>query len=409
MRASAAAVLRATRTCLSGHVRWALSLGLGLSICLSGQPAIAAPAAPATEARAAFEAGAKAYAAGDYAKALAEFERAMALRPSSKIHYNIGVCRQQLMLAARERGDVEAESLHAAAAVEAYKAYLRELPDAEDRVEVEATIRDLGGTPQFQLKPIPFPRAEGTPVGREDAATSPAPVPAPPPGSVPDPAPVAPPPPGADARDSTSPPPSLPAEVTPRFRGRVGVTFGLNGQPQVGTSRLDGAVQGFAMARLGGFVGARRRVYIGGAGLLAGAGVTASDKLALQMQAVLLDLEYGHPVGRARRVEVVAGGFLVGARETLRIRAEPQRPVCVAHSSGALVSQRGGAGAGGRVGLHVLLGARKNHEIGVRLSTAILGFGQGTAAAGCEPSFSQLDVPRARWLVLVDSGYSFRF
>lgn len=385
-----------------------MSLGLGLAICLSGQPVIAAPAAPPTEARAAFEAGAKAYAAGDFDRALAQFERAMALRPSPKIHYNIGVCRQQLMLAARERGDVEAESLHAAAAVEAYKAYLRELPEAEDRVEVEATIRDLGGTPQFQLKAIPFPRAEGTPVGREDAATSPASVPAPPPVPVPDPAPVAPPPPGADARDSTSAA-SRAAGVTPLFRGRVGVTFGLNGQPQIGAARLDGAVQGFAMGRLGGFVGARRRVYIGGAGLLAGAGVTANDKLALQMQAVLFDLEYAHPVGRARRVEIVGGGFLVGARETLRIRAEAQRPVCAAHSSSALVSQRGGAGAGGRVGLHVLLGARKNHEIGVRLSTAILGFGQGTAAAGCEPPFSQLDVPRARWLVLVDSGYSFRF
>lgn len=382
-----------------------MSLGLGLAIWLSGQPAIAAPAAPPTEARAAFEAGAKAYAAGEFDRALAQFERAMALRPSPKIHYNIGVCRQQLMLAARERGDVEAESLHAAAAVEAYKAYLRELPEAEDRVEVEATIRDLGGTPQFQLKAIPFPRAGGTPVGREDAATSPAPVPAPPPVPVPDPAPVAPPP-GADARDTTS---SRPAEVTPLFRGRVGVTFGLNGQPQVGTARLDGAAQVFAMGRLGGFVGARRRVYIGGAGLLAGAAVTANDKLALQMQAVLFDLEYAHPVGRARRVEIVGGGFLVGARETLRIRADAQRPVCAAHSSGALVSQRGGAGAGGRVGLHVLLGARKNHEIGVRLSTAILGFGQGTATAGCEPPFSQLDVPRARWLVLVDSGYSFRF
>ncbi|MCY1006712.1 hypothetical protein OV079_14355 [Nannocystis pusilla] len=138
-----------------------MSLGLGLTICLSGQPAIAAPAAPPTEARAAFEAGAKAYAAGDFDKALAQFERAMALRPSPKIHYNIGVCRQQLMLAARERGDVAAESLHAAAAVEAYKAYLRELPEAEDRVEVEATIRDLGGTPHSaQSDPIPAGRRD---------------------------------------------------------------------------------------------------------------------------------------------------------------------------------------------------------------------------------------------------------
>ncbi|MBZ5716046.1 hypothetical protein [Nannocystis pusilla] len=371
-------------------------------ICLSGQ--LAAAAAAPSDARAAFEAGAKAFGAGDYERALAEFERAMSLRPSPKIHYNIGVCRQQLMLAARDRGDEAAESAHAAAAVEAYKAYLREVPDAEDRLEVEATIRDLGGTPltQFQLKSIPFPPADAAPADREGAATTPGPAPTPP-VPAPDPAPVAPPP-GAAAPESTSP-----VEGTPLFRGRVGATFGLNGQPQIGASRLDGAVQGFAMARLGVLLGARRRVYLGGAGLVAGAAETAKDKLALQMQAVMLDVEVLHPVGRARRLEIVTGGFLVGARETLRIRAEAQRPQCAAHSSGSLVSQRGGAGAGGRVGLHVLLGARKNHEIGVRLSSAILGFGQGTAAAGCEPPFSQLDVPRARWLILVDSGYSFRF
>lgn len=332
----------------------------------------------------------------------------MTLRPSPKIHYNIAVCRQQLMLAARDRGEVAAESEHAAAAVEAYKAYLREVPDADDRMEVEATIRDLGGTPQSRLKPIPFPRADAAPAGPDAVATTPAPAPAPPPVPVPDPVPV-PPPPGADTRESTSPPPPASPEVTPLYRGRVGATFGLNAQPQIGASRLDGGVQGLAMVRLGVLLGARRRVYIGGAGLLAGAAETSKDKLALQMQAVMLDVEALHPVGRARRLEVVTGGFLVGARETLRIRAEEQRPGCAAHSSGTLVSQRGGAGAGGRVGLHVLLGARKNHEIGVRLSSAILGFGQGTAAAGCEPPFSQLDVPRARWLILVDSGYSFRF
>lgn len=376
-------------------------------ICLWGQPASAAPAAGG-EARAAFEAGAKAFGAGDYARALAEFERAMALRPSPKIHYNIGVCRQQLMLDARERGDAEAESAHAAAAVEAYKAYLREVPDAEDRLEVEATIHDLGGTPltQFRLKAIPFPRGDAAPSDDATAAKPPPPPPpAPPPPPVPEPPPE-PPPAQVETPDSSAP---RPAAETPLFRGRVGATFGLNGQPQVGATRLDGAVQGFAMGRIGGFVGARRRVYIGGAGLLAGAAVTSNDKLALQMQAVMLDVEYGHPVGRARRLEIVAGGFIAGARETLRIRAEGQRPVCAAHSTGALVSQRGGAGAGGRVGLHVLLGARKNHEIGVRLSTAILGFGTGTAAADCEPPFAQFDVPRARWLVLVDSGYAFRF
>jgi tetratricopeptide (TPR) repeat protein len=368
--------------------------GLGLWLCLAGQ-AIAAPAG--SEARAAFEAGAKAFGAGDYARALAEFERAMALKPSPKIHYNIGVCHQQLMLEARDRGEAEAEAIHAAAAVEAYKAYLRELPDAEDRLDVEATIRDLGGTPltQFQLKSLPPPRAEAGPTASDEVSTP-----------VADP----PPPPKADAAVSEPPPTRPPSSTeTPLPRGRVGATFGLNGQPQIGFARLDGAVQGFISLRAGAFVGARRRVYLGGAVLAAGAVETATDKLALQMQAVTLDIEYAQPLGRARRVELAFGGFVAGAREALRIRAEGQRPICAARPTGGLLSQRGGAGAGGRVGLHVLLGPRKNHEIGVRLSSAILGFGTGTAAAACEPPFAQFDVPRARWILFVDSGYAFRF
>lgn len=366
---------------------------LALWICLSGQ-AIAAPAAG--DARAAFEAGARAFGAGDYARALAEFERAMALRPSPKIHYNIGVCHQQLMLDARDRGDTEAESVHAAAAVEAYKTYLRELPDAEDRVEVEATIRDLGGTPltQFRLKSLPPPRADAAaPASDEPPEPSADPPPSPPPPEA--------------APEIDEPPPS--SAETPLPRGRIGATFGLNGQPQIGAARLDGAVQGFIMARVGAFVGARRRVYLGAGVLAAAAFETANDKLALQMQAATLDIEYAQPLGRARRVELVFGGFVAGAREALRIRAAEQRPICAARPTGTLVSQRGGAGAGGRVGLHVLLGPRKNHELGVRLSTAILGFGTGTAAADCEPPFSQFDVPRARWLLLGDSGYAFRF
>lgn len=375
------------------HVRWALFVG----ICLCGQQADAAPAGDRrAEAAAAVESAARAYAAGDHAAALAGFERAMTLRPSPKIHYNIAVCRQQLMLDARDRGEATAEAEHAAAAVEAYKAYLYEVPGAEDRIEVEATIRDLGGTPQSRLKPIPLPTTEAT------LEEPPVPLAPPPPQPVGEVEVVVPQP---------QPQPQPPIEPVVA-RGRVGAGLGMLGQPQVGTRGLDGAVQGFVMARLGGFVGARRRVYLGGAGLLAAAGQTAADKLALQMQAAMFEVEYGHPLGRARRVELVAGGFLVGARETLRMRADATRPICAAEPTSTLVSQRGGGGAGGRLGFVVLLGARKAHEIGVRLSSAILGFGKGTAAAGCAASslpFAGADVPRARWLVLVDAGYSFRF
>lgn len=374
------------------------------------------------QAAAAVESAVRAFAAGDYERALAHFERAMALRPSPKIHYNIGVCHQQLMLAARARGDATAEAGQAAAAVEAFKAYLRDAPNAEDRLEVEAAIRDLGGAPvtHGRLKPIPPPRTH--PVQPDvDAPEDTGASPPPPVAEAAAAAAPFPPPPVAEApaggghvvanegqlradQDQPTPP------HAPEFRGRVGFGPGLLGQPQIGTTRLDGAIQGAVTGRFGGFVGARRRAYLGIAGLLAGAGETAKDKLALHTQALLFDVEYAHPLGRAHRLELMVGGLLVGAREALRTRTGTQRPTCAADSTGTLVGQRGGGGAGGRLGLHVLLGARKNHEIGVRLSTAILGFGKGTAAAGCEPRpFVELDVPRARWILLVDTGYSFRF
>jgi hypothetical protein len=364
------------------------------------------------QAAAAVEAGARAFAAGEYARALAEFERAMALRPSPKLHYNIGVCREQLMLAARARGEAAKEAEHAAAAVESFNAYLRDVPGAGDRIEVEETIRRLGGTPltQPQLKPIPPARGEepgAIPDEESDEEPDEEPATAEPPANAEPSASEFPPPPGPASEPATPPQERtiLPAPSLPR--GRVGGGFGLLIQPQIPTTRLDGAVQGLLSGRLGGFFGARRRVYVGAGVLLAAAGETAANKLALNTQAVTLDVEYGHPVGQAKRVELVFGGFAIGAREALRARPEQELPACSA-TSGRLVSQRGGGGAGGRLGFLVLLGPRKNHEIGVRASTAVLGFGTGTAS--CEPRpFADHAVPRVRLFVFTDIGYSFRF
>lgn len=380
------------------------------------------PATGATDparkrAAAAVEAATRAFAAGDHARALAEFERAMALRPSPKLHYNIGVCREQLMLAARAGGDAARASEHAAAGVEAFNAYLRDVPAAPDRIEVEETIRRLGGTPltQPQLKPIPPLRRDehgSTPnveardgeepgVDAADPDASASEEPGEEPGEFP-------PPPEPPPADTTVPPGPPPTVILPgRPRGRVGGGFGLLGQPQLGTCCLDGAVQGLLTGRAGGFFGARRRVYLGAGALLAGAGQTSASKPVLNTQALLFEVEYGHPLGRAQRVELVAGGFALAAREALRAREGQPLPACSA-ASGRLVSQRGGGGAGGRLGLLVLLGARNNHEIGVRVSTAVLGFGKGTGS--CEPRpFAELAVPKARLLVHADIGYSFRF
>lgn len=385
-------------------------MGMLVGACLIGQVRAAPASDPARkQAAAAVEAAARAFAAGDYARALAGFERAMALRPAPKLHFNLGVCHEELMLAARARGDAAAESEHAAGAIAAFNAYLREVPGADDRAEVEDRVRGLGGTPLTQptLKPIPPPRSEPPP-------TEPPPMEP----STPEPTPEFPPPPTPEAPSSgsvdyadptanagapqpvASPQPRAP--IVPR--GRVGAALGVLGEPQLDPKRVDGAVQGSLTLRFGGFVGARRRVYLGGAALLATVG--DPSRLALSTQAVTADVEYGHPIGRARRVEFVAGAFLAGAREALRARSGRPAGPCAAGRT--VVSQRGGGGAGGRVGLLVLLGAGKNHELGVRLSTAVLGFGKGTAS--CEPRpFADLDVPRARWVVFADTGYSFRF
>ena len=389
---------------------------MSVQTCLSGLPVAAAAPAPAGEgareqAAAAVKAGARAFEAGDHARALAEFERALALRPAPKLHFNIGACHEQLMLAARTRGDAAAESTHRAAAVEAFRAYLREKPEAEDWGEVAARVIALGGSPltPTQLKPIPPPRSEpagATPGPAEEFPPPPVPVegaPAAPPAEPPaEPYAEATPGPAGEAAPTAGSP--EPAPIRPR--GRFGGAFGLLAAPQLDATRLDGAWQGSLAVRLGGFVGARRRVYLGGSGLLAAAGTSDAARLGLHTQAVTADVEYAHPVGRAKRVGLVVGGFLVGAREVLRARAGQDAGTCAAGAK--VASQRGGGGAGGRLGLLVLLGARQNHELGVRLSSAVLGFGKGTAS--CEPRpFADLDVPRTRLVVHVDTGYSFRF
>ncbi len=384
---------------------------VALCACLIGAGTAAAQA-PRSEAAAAVAAAAKAFEAGDFAAALAGFERAQALRPAPKLHYNIGLCHRELMLAARERGDAAAEAERAAAAVAAFNAYLQEVPTADDRLEVEELVRGLGGTPltQPRLKPIPTPREDPPPLVGPSAD--------PPPESEAkafdppleseakafDPPPV----PVAGAATQVSGPPTRPAEV-PLPGGRVGASFGLMVEPQLRPSRLDGAVQGHLSARIGGFAGARRRAYLGLGILLGAAGQTSAEKLGLTTQLFFLEAEYNVPLGQRRRLELALGGVASAAREALRIR-EGEPPTCAARTSGKLASQRAGGGAGGRVGLLVLLGPRRNHEIGVRLTTLILGFGGGSAASDCSPRpFAAHEVPQARVLLYSETGYAFRF
>ena len=168
-------------------------------------------------------------------------------------------------------------------------------------------------------------------------------------------------------------------------------------------------MQGHLSARIGGFTGGRRRVYLGLGVLLGAAGQTSAEKLGLTTQLLFFEAEYNVPLGTRRRLELALGGVASAAREALRIR-EGEPPGCAARTTGKLASQRAGGGAGGRVGLLVLLGPRRNHEIGVRLTTLILGFGGGSAAASCSPRpFAAHEVPQARVLLYSETGYAFRF
>ena len=92
-------------------------------------PAPAVHADDVAEARARFRSGAAHYAAKRYREAIEEFEAAYRLKPHGAIHYNVAQCRERL-------GEWPG-------AIGAYHDYLREVPDANDRASVEASIARL--------------------------------------------------------------------------------------------------------------------------------------------------------------------------------------------------------------------------------------------------------------------------
>lgn len=369
-------------------------------------------AAPATTpddpakaaARKAAEAGAAAFAVGDFAGALARFEEAMALRPNPKLHYNLGVCHQRLTREAAARGDQGAEARHAAAAIDAFNAYLRDNPDAADRVAVETLVQDLGGTPSTRPR-LRDPLAP-LPVAPTPASTSPGPLPKPyePPDATAEPpsAPITPPAPI---------PPTAPAPEPPLPRGYLGAATGLVAQPGlVDTPNLDGAYQGMFLVRGGARLGKRRGLELGAQIWLALPGQTDVTRLALSTQALILDVGHAVRLGPNRRLELPLGLELGLAREGLRVRTGQPLPACAAHTSGTLVSARPGGMAGGRLGLAVLVGPRRNHEIGMHIHLAFLGFGPGSAATSCdERPFAAAGVARTRLVLSTSLGYAFRF
>lgn len=106
-------------------MRSALLITLTLAIALE-TPSIADDL---VQARQHFDAGTKAYDLGHYIDAVKEYEAAYNAKPDPAILYNIGQ-------AYRLAGDYPS-------AIRSYKSYLRRVPDAENRPEVERRIADL--------------------------------------------------------------------------------------------------------------------------------------------------------------------------------------------------------------------------------------------------------------------------
>jgi tetratricopeptide (TPR) repeat protein len=122
-------------------------------------PAVAhADSARLREARAHYEQAVADYNLDEYAPALAEFREAYRIKPDPSFLFNIAQCHRKL-------GQNDA-------ALDFYRKYLRNLPDAPNRADVERMIAELHAkenAAQPDATPPPAP------------VTAPTPVPAPPP------------------------------------------------------------------------------------------------------------------------------------------------------------------------------------------------------------------------------------
>ena len=96
-----------------------------------------------------FEAGRNAYNAQDYITAIREFKAAEALRPSPLLAYNIGLANEKL---GKRR-----------VALKYYHRYLEQMPNAQNRPEVEGRIQQLEA--EVASLPPPPPPGQAPPPG----------------------------------------------------------------------------------------------------------------------------------------------------------------------------------------------------------------------------------------------------
>jgi tetratricopeptide (TPR) repeat protein len=373
------------------------ALALGSAPALAGPPegpAVDPEADTKALAKAEVVAAIAAFEVGDYALALVHFEAAMALRPSPKLHYNIAVCHQRLSL---QTDDPEARTRHREQAIDSYNRYLEQNPEAEDRLDVAAIVRELGGTPVINtpIKPVFEPVADPPDEG-----------PDPDPDPVPDELPP-------DAVDGQlGDPPALPKPPPPPRHGRFGVLLGL-GLGSSLISNRDIAARGLFMIDLhgGGFVGRERRFLLAlQTSVYTGASLR-TDRLSFWAFHLGLLAEQQWVVAR-ERLAIGLGGVVGLASQTVLQGTNAAPPICTVGKNSQVAGRNGGQ-FGDRFDLSVLIGQRRRGMLMVMLQPTYDVFGPPKNGAGCmvgQSPWEALNVTeRWQFLLFASAGYALRF
>jgi len=163
------------------------------------------------------------------------------------------------------------------------------------------------------------------------------------------------------------------------------------------------------------FLGHRRRIALGGELAIATQTASARTRHRLGLGWLGVVLEARHPLGRGR-FEIGGGGVVGLGWQTLVYTGDaPLR--C---ASGREASRRGGLWTGARLIVAALLGARRNHELSLRVGPGLAALAPGSvpaskdaAGVSCEGEPSAFETfglrEGAALSVTVDIGYAPRF
>jgi tetratricopeptide (TPR) repeat protein len=347
------------------------------------------------------KAGSEAFQAGEYQTAIDHYEAAIALRPAPKLHYNIAVCHQRLSLSA---DTPEERTRQRDLAIERYNLYLEQNPQAEDRLEVAQTIRDLGGTPVTMpgLKPFEVDSpADSDPAPPDDGTDDPPVEP-----------PVDPPP------DPVMQPAVQPPKPPPYpDHGRFGITFVGGFAPDLRRALAVDAPGLFAIDLYGGgFVGPRRRFLLAGHTTLFTGFALTPDGLSFYGYSLgLLGQQtwaLGGLPGR-EAVQIGVGGIAAVTGQGINEREDVPPPLCSLDDRGAQIANRTGGLFAPRFDLGILMGPRRRAMIGVLVQPSFAIFGDGRTASACQGDDTPWTVlgihRRFQFQLWAGAGFSFRF